>query len=69
MPVHRDNPVRVFIYDDAVRVHAEGPDRVFKLFRAVYNLALIEFIRQVRKDHRRQFHPDTNIDPVAFGRN
>ena len=45
--VDGDNAVSVLIYHDTVRIHTEGTDIIFEFLRAVDDLALIQFIRQM----------------------
>ncbi len=68
MPVYRDDTVRIFIDDDAVRIHAEGPDLVLELFRPINDLALVELVGQVGKYNSRQLDADTQVHPVRQGR-
>ena len=63
MTVHGNDAVGVFVDDHAVRIHAECPDIVFKLFCAVYDLALVERIRNVVEDRGGKF--DTGADVHA----
>ena len=62
--VYRHNAVGIFIDHNAMRIHAEGSHIIFKFFRAVNNLTLIEFICQMGKDHRRNLHPHADIHPI-----
>ena len=64
VPVYRDNAVRVLIYHNSVRVHAEGSHIVLELLCPIDNLALVQFIRQMGKDNRRKLYPDADIDSV-----
>ena len=68
MPVHSHDPVCIFIYHDPAWIHTEGPDLVLELLCPVYDLALVELIRQVGEDHCRKLHPDADIHSVGFGR-
>ena len=67
--VDGNNTVGVLIYHHAVRIHTEGSYIVLKSFRPIHDLALIEFVRQMRKNDGWKFHPDTDIQPVGFGGN
>ena len=49
--VYRDDAVGIFIDHDPVGVHAEGAHAVLEFLGPVYDLALIQFVRQVGKDH------------------
>ena len=69
MSVDGDDTVGVFIYHDAVGIHAEGADIVLKLLCAVDDLALIELVGQVGKHHGRQLYPNTQVHSVAPGGN
>ena len=69
VPVHRHDAVRVLIDHNSMRIHAEGTHLIFEFFRAVDDLALIQFICQMRKDHSRNFHPDPYIHTVGLGFN
>ena len=64
MPVYRDDAVCVLIYNDPVGVHAEGADVVFVFLRAVYDLALIQLVRQVGEYDSRKLHAHADIHPV-----
>jgi len=68
MPVDRHNAVCVFIYNDAVRVHAEGTYIVFEFFGAVYDFAFIELICQMRENNSRNLYAHADIHAVGFGR-
>ena len=61
--------VCIFIYHDTIRVHTEGTDIILELLGAVYDLALIQLIRQMGEDNSRKFDADTQVDTVGFGRN
>ena len=65
--VDSDNAVGILVDHDAVGVHAEGTYIVLKLFRAVDDLAFIQFVGQVREDHSGQLHPDAQIYAVGAG--
>ena len=67
MAVDGDDAVGVFIDDDAAGVHAERADVVFKLFRAVDDLALVQLVGQVREHDGRQLDAHTQIDAVGLG--
>ena len=64
MPVDRDDSVGILVYDDSVRIHAEGPDIVLEELCAVDDLALIELIREMREDDGGKLHPDAEIHAV-----
>ena len=64
--IHCDNTVGIFRYNCALRVHTEGTYKIFEFLCSVYNLTLIEFIRQIRKYNGRQFNTDTNIHTIGF---
>ena len=65
--VYGNNSIRVLIYHDTMRIHAEGSDRILKLFGTVHDLALIKLIRQMGKNNRRKFNTHTDIDTVRLG--
>ena len=65
--VYGDDAVGVLIYDDTVGIHTEGTHGILEFFSAVYDLALIEFIGQMREDDCGQFHPDADIHAVGLG--
>ena len=69
MPVDGHDAVGVFIYHYTVRIHAERPDIVLELLSAVHNLALIELIREMRENHRRQLHSHSDVHTVGAGGN
>ena len=48
-------------------IHTEGPDRIFKFFSAVHDLAFIKFIRQMGKDDSRKLYSHTNVYTVRLG--
>ena len=50
--------VRILIYHDAVGIHTEGTDIILELLGAVYDLALIQLIRQMGEDNSRKFDAD-----------
>ena len=63
------NTIGVFVYNDAVRVHAEGSDIVFEFLSSVNNLTLIKFICKMGKDYSRKLYTYTQVHAVGFGRN
>ena len=63
----RNNAVGIFIDHDSIWIHAEGTDTILKLLGTVDDLALIQFIRQMGEDDRREFHTYTNIYTVRAG--
>ena len=65
--VDGDDAVGVLVDDDAVRVHAEGADEVFKLLGTVDDLALVQLVGQVGEHVRGQFHAYADIDAVGVG--
>ncbi len=65
--VDGDDAVGVLVDDDAVRVHAEGADEVFKLLGTVDDLALVQLVGQVGEHVRGQFHAHADIDAVGVG--
>ncbi len=67
--VYGDNAVGVLIYHNAVGVHTEGPYIVLEFLRPVDNLALIQFISQMRENYGRKFYPDSDVYPVRACRN
>ena len=68
MSVYGHDSFCIFIYDDSVRIHAEGTDIVLEFLSAVYDLAFVEFVGQVREDFSRNFHTHTDINAVGAGR-
>ena len=62
--VYRHDAIRIFIYDDAVRVHAEGTHVILKFLGAVYDLALIQLIGEVGKDDSRKLNAHTDVHTV-----
>ena len=66
MAVDRDDAVRVLVDDDAVGVHAERADVVLELFRAIDDLALVEFVSQVGEDDGGDLDAHTDIDAVRL---
>ena len=67
MAVDGDDAVGVLVDDDAVRVHAEGADEVFKLLGTVDDLTLVQLVGQVGEHVRGQFHAHADIDAVGVG--
>ena len=67
--VYSNDPVGVFIYNDSIGIHAESTHVILKFLRAVHNLALVQFVCKMRKDHCRKLHADADIHSVGFGRN
>ena len=65
--VYRDNSVGVFVDNNAVRIHTERPDHIFELLCPVYNLALIQFIRQRFKNLSRKLNTYADIDTIRTG--
>ena len=63
--VDRDDPVGVFCDDIAVRIHAEGPDRVLVQLGAVMQLGFIDGVGDLLEDDGRQFDPDPDVDLVV----
>ena len=63
--VGRNDAVGIFVDYDAVWVHAEGAHTVFKLLRAVYDLAFIQLVGHMGEDHCRQLYPYPQIHPVG----
>ena len=63
--VHGDDAVGVLVHHDAVGVHAEGAHLVLEFSGAVNDLAFVQFVGQVGKDDRGQFHPHADIHPVG----
>ena len=66
--VHSDDPVRILIHHDAVWVHAERAHLILEFLRAVHDLALIELIRQMGEDDRRELHAHADVHAVGFRR-
>ena len=60
------DPVCIFGNNISVRIHAESPYLVLKLFSAVYDLALIKLRRQIREYDCRELDSDTNIHSVGI---
>ena len=67
--IHCDNTVGIFRYNCALRIHTEGTYQVFEILCSVYNLTLIDFIRQIRKYNCRQFNTYTDVHTVGLGWN
>ena len=59
-----DNAVCIFVYNDTVRIHTEGPHIIFEFFCSVDNLTLIQFVCQVGEDNSRKFYTYTQVYPV-----
>ena len=68
VPVDRHDAVRVFVDDDAVRVHAERAHRILIALGAVDDLAFIELVGQVREHDGGQLHAHAEIDAVGVRR-
>ncbi len=66
MPVYCNNAICILIYHDAPWIHAEGSDKILKLLCPVYDLALVQLVRQMGKDLCRQLYPDANINTVRL---
>lgn len=56
--------VCIFIYHDAMRIHAEGTHIILKKLCSVYNLALIQLICQMRENQGRKLNTHTDIHTV-----
>ena len=69
MPIHGNDTVRIFVDHYPMWIHAKCAHPVLKLFRAVNNLALVQFIRQMGEDYRRKLYPDSDVHPVGLGLN
>ena len=65
--VYGYDTVGVLVYHDTVRVHTEGTDIVLKLMGTVDDLALIEFIGQMREDDCGHLHTDADVHTVRLG--
>ena len=63
--VYGYDTVGILIYDNASRVHAEGTHVVLELLGPIYDLALVELIGQMGKNHRRELHAHAEIDAVG----
>ena len=45
--IYCDDTVRIFIYDDSIRIHTECPHVILKFLCPVHDLTLIQLISQV----------------------
>ena len=64
--VNRYDPVGILIDNAAVGVHTEGTHLILKLFRPVYDLALIQLIRQMGKDLGGELHSYADIHAIRL---
>ena len=64
--IYRYDAVGIFIYHSSLGIHTEGAHVILVFFRAIHDLALIEFIRKIRKDLSRQLNPDPQIHAVGI---
>ena len=64
-----DDPVGIFVHYNAVGIHTESPDIILKFLCPVYDLAFVQLIGEMGKDHCGKLHPDSQVYPVGQGRN
>jgi len=64
--VYRDDAVCIFVYDDAVRIHAECADIILEFFCSVYYFALVKLVREMRENNCGKLHAHTEVDAVGF---
>ena len=64
--IYRYDAVGILIYHSSLGIHTEGAHVILVFFRAIHDLALIEFIRKIRKDLSRQLNPDPQIHAVGI---
>ena len=69
VPIDRNNAVGIFVDHNTVGIHTESTHVILKLFRAVHDLALIQLVRKMRKNHSWQFYSYAQIHSVGFCRN
>ena len=62
-----NNTIGVLIHDRALGVHTEGAYLIPILFGAVHNFAFVQFIGEMGKNGRGQFHPHAQIHAVGVG--
>ena len=67
--VHRHDSVGIFVHHKTLWIHAERPHVILELLGAVHDFALVQLIRQILKNHRRQFHPNAQVHAVGAGWN
>ena len=61
MTVYSNDAIGILRYNRSLGIHTEGSHSVPIFLGPVYDLTLIQLIRDMGKNFRRKFHPDSNI--------